>query len=464
VSGQVITVQDLAQEQAFAILLTEIAQHIPLEASASVTPHDDKAFAEALAAMRRTRKPISAHVGAYQGMLDELNRQIEAGEDVDVERLIMQATARNKRLATYLAACAQEQRFKFLDFKDLRALPKPESLVYNVVSAKGVTFFYGPTGEGKTFVATDLACHVAGGLDWLGQVTKHGPVVYIAAEDIDDIAQRVLAWANYHHVTDLPDLHFFPCPLNLAKDTPAFIESLEQQYPGIQPVLFIVDTMAMCSIGIDENNKGIYDAVISSIETIWRKYNCSVVAVHHSGRNGDIRGTSSIDGVAYGLVKITAVDDQIKLESIKRRRGKPFDDIYLDRHIVETGDLDEQGKPTTTLVLECSDKTRASSTYLTKLQVEMLQHVSNLGGVEVARGEVIKACQIDRTHERTFCNSASRLAQIGFISIRTEKQRTFYTLTEAGKDLLQNLELQQLCSNRTTDNRKILVAVAATTL
>ena len=39
---------------------------------------------------------------------------------------------------------------------------------------------YGPSGEGKTFVALDWALSVATGRSWQGKQTKQGPVVYIA--------------------------------------------------------------------------------------------------------------------------------------------------------------------------------------------------------------------------------------------------------------------------------------------
>ncbi len=338
----------------------------------------------------------------------------------------------------------QEQYFTFLDFKDLRNLPKPEWLLYEVLPTKGVSFVYGPAGCGKTYVAVSMACSVATETtQWMERATKHGHVIYIAAEDIDEVAQRVIAWADQHHIDDIPNLHFFPCPLKLATDTDKLIASLEHQYGQLDIALIVVDTLAMCSIGVEENSKKEFDAVTGSLEMLWRKYNCCVAAIHHSGRNGEIRGTSSIDGVAYSLIKVAEVDDNIMLKSVKKRRGKHFDDIYLDRKIVEVpGEYDEIGQPVTTCVLVKSDRTAAADpTTLTKLQKEILQHTSNLGGIEVPRVDVMKACQIDRNHEPSFCNAISVLLQKGLITMRTEKKRTFYTLTNSAKELLQNVEV-----------------------
>src|SRR5437588_566543 len=104
-------------------------------------------------------------------------------------------------------------------------------------------------------------------------------------------------------------------PLSLAKDTPRFMAALDKRYPNANIALFVVDTLAMCSLGVDENSKKEFDAVIGSLEMIWRKYNCCVVAMHHAGNNGDMRGTSSMDGVAYSMIEVAEVDDNVRLHS-----------------------------------------------------------------------------------------------------------------------------------------------------
>lgn len=325
----------------------------------------------------------------------------------------------------------EEEDFpKFLDFKDLRSLPKPEWLLYDILPTKGITFFFGKPKCGKTYVSIGMACAIASNLDWLGRATKHGHVVYIAAEDIDEVAQRVLGWADYHHQEDIPNLHFFPCPLRLATDTPKFMTQLKKQYGDLDIVLFVVDTLAMCSMGVDENAKKEFDAVISSLESLWRTYNCCVLAIHHAGKNGEMRGTSSIDGVAYNIVKVSEVDENVMLENVAKRRGKKFEDIYLDREIVCTGDLDEEGNPVSTCVLVKSDRSgSAESAKLTHLQEQILQHLKNFGGVNVARTELLKASTSDPKQERSFINAISGLIGKGYITMTKERQRVKYSFS-----------------------------------
>ena len=339
----------------------------------------------------------------------------------------------------------QEQTFKFLEFKDLRSLPKPEWLLYNVLPTKGVSFIYGPPKSGKTFVMVTIAGSVASeNINWMDLATKHGHVIYIAAEDIDEVARRFIAWADVNKINDLPNLHFFPCPLALAKDTPRFMDAIDKRYPDAKIVLFVVDTLAMCSLGVDENAKKDFDAVLGSLEALWRKYNCCVVAVHHSGKNGEMRGTSSMDGIAYSKIEISAVENRVAMKCKEKRRGRAFDDIWFDEKIVQMDTLDEMGFPEVARVLVKADGTASSNKNekLTKLQTAILQHTSNLGGTRVPRTEVMKACEIDRNHEPSFVNAVSILVQKGYLETpHTEKQRTYYTLTLSAIELLQNLEL-----------------------
>jgi len=339
----------------------------------------------------------------------------------------------------------EEETFQFLEFKDLRSLPKPEWLLYNVLPTKGTSFIYGPPKSGKTFVMVTIAGSVASeNINWMDLATKHGHVIYIAAEDIDEVARRFIAWAEVNGVSDLPNLHFFPCPLALARDTPRFIDAIDKRYPDANIVLFVVDTLAMCSLGVDENTKKDFDAVLGSLEVLWRKYNCSVVAVHHSGKNGEMRGTSSMDGIAYSKVEIAAVEDRVVMKCKEKRRGRAFDDIWFDEKIVQMDTLDEMGFPETARVLVKSDGEAPSGKVekLTKLQTAVLQHTRNLGGNMVPRTEVMKACEIDRNHEPSFVNAVSNLAQKGYLEPPyTEKQRTYYTITSSAIELLQNLDL-----------------------
>ena len=46
----------------------------------------------------------------------------------------------------------------------------------------GLACIFGASGSGKTFLALDIACHIATGMSWGERKTAQGVVIYIAAE------------------------------------------------------------------------------------------------------------------------------------------------------------------------------------------------------------------------------------------------------------------------------------------
>src|SRR5687768_9638876 len=72
--------------------------------------------------------------------------------------------------------------------------------------AQGV--IYGPSGEGKSFVALDWALSVATGRDWQGHATKKGTVLYVVAEGGRGIKKRIAAWKQNQGITKLANAYF----------------------------------------------------------------------------------------------------------------------------------------------------------------------------------------------------------------------------------------------------------------
>src|SRR5688572_14848212 len=92
------------------------------------------------------------------------------------------------------------KQFKLLTYPELEALPDPEWLIDSIMQVDSQVTLYGPSGEGKSFVALSMALTIATGLTWLGHQVKKGPVIYVAAEGGRGIRKRVTAWMKHHGV------------------------------------------------------------------------------------------------------------------------------------------------------------------------------------------------------------------------------------------------------------------------
>ena len=80
---------------------------------------------------------------------------------------------------------------------DLRTEPRAPWLVKDVIRRQSSVLVHGKTGTYKTFLVLDLFASLVIGRPWLGnEVKQHGPILYIAAEGVETIAERLDAWCQ----------------------------------------------------------------------------------------------------------------------------------------------------------------------------------------------------------------------------------------------------------------------------
>lgn len=156
----------------------------------------------------------------------------------------------------------------------------------------GLTFIYGPSGAGKTFVAIGLGLHVADGRRIAGLQCNRGLVVYIAAENRYGVEERAALAAQHLGISDAP-------PFVVIDGTPALtnakfaqkvsqdIRLLEQAH-GVLTKLVIVDTVAASTASDSLDDDGRVSALCGQLLDLSRALdNASVVAVHHTGKRDE---------------------------------------------------------------------------------------------------------------------------------------------------------------------------------
>jgi hypothetical protein len=89
---------------------------------------------------------------------------------------------------------------------EVEAIEPPEPLIEQFIYADSIAMLYGPSGTGKTLLATDLALHVATGSWWQGRPVKSGTVLYVLAEGAASFGPRVKAWKQHHGLNDLAEI------------------------------------------------------------------------------------------------------------------------------------------------------------------------------------------------------------------------------------------------------------------
>lgn len=227
-----------------------------------------------------------------------------------------------------------------------------EWLVKGVIPADSVGIFFGASGAFKSFIALDLALHVAHGLKWLGRKTRRGPVVIIAAEGGAGISWRIDAWHKQHAlICDDASIHIIPVSVDLLHDAARVCEAAASV--GVVPALLIVDTMAQTFQG-EENSATEVSTYLRELGLWFREsWRCSVLIVHHTGHvaterpRGSSALRSNVDWM-YGCFR-DEKEMLATLECVKQKDSDPIESAVFSLDHVQLG-TDSDGDPISSLV------------------------------------------------------------------------------------------------------------------
>ena len=223
-----------------------------------------------------------------------------------------------------------KERLGILTRAELSTLPAPEPLIEGTLDRRTLSVLAGHWGTGKTFVALDWACSIAAGRRWQGRrtVTPAGtPVLYVAAEGAYGLAQRVDAWEQGWKA-DAGSLYVRPCPVNLY--TGEGLADLCVFIAEYRPAFVVIDTVARCAVGADENNAKDMGVMVRALDLIKDATgDGTVLAVHHTGKNRTtIRGSSALESSADTVYLMEGDSLLLTMTRTKRKDG-PVEDTSL---------------------------------------------------------------------------------------------------------------------------------------
>ena len=184
---------------------------------------------------------------------------------------------------------------------------------------------FGPSGDGKSFVAADMGLTVATGQTWNGIQCKQGLVVMFVGEGHEGASRRVKAWHKSHGEPDISFFHISGTTITFdekgLRAAVAEIHEVEKQ-AGQQVALIIVDTLARHLIG-DENTSKDMGAFVDMVASVMHAFpESSAIVVHHTGKDADktgqARGSSALKGACdfeiqcmNGLLTFTKLKDDL---------------------------------------------------------------------------------------------------------------------------------------------------------
>lgn len=211
---------------------------------------------------------------------------------------------------------------KLLTFDDLRGQPPIEWLVEGIIPKGALCMLYAPSGVGKSWLALDLAHHIATGRRWLGREVAQGPGLYVVAEGMGGFPQRVIAWSEAVGLPDGPGpMRYVPEPVRFHEptETAALVVALEQA--GHVPALMVVDTLHASIAGGSDSDSKDMGLVIDGIKRVQAAVGSAALVVHHTGWDTSReRGSSSIRAsmdVVLALRPLGGGNLELKVEKLR---------------------------------------------------------------------------------------------------------------------------------------------------
>ena len=234
-----------------------------------------------------------------------------------------------------------------------------KDLIRGMLSPADFAVLYGPSGSGKSFLGLHIASAIARGEPWHGHKVNRTAVLYVCAEGVRGFQKRIIAAEREYGKFD-GWFKRVKIPVSLTRSD-ASVESLRlcieavarvRQMTKAESVLIVFDTLARVMAGEDENSA---EAMMHFVEqragVIQRMTGAAVLVVHHSGKNGNIRGSSALYAAADCVLRVERSGRARTLIAEKVKDGEEGPLFSYDLKPVVLG-RDEDGLPVTSCIVE----------------------------------------------------------------------------------------------------------------
>ena len=311
-------------------------------------------------------------------------------------------------------------RERMLSLADLADLPAPTPIVHGLLDLDSVALVYGRRATYKSFLAVDWTSSVALGERWHGARVESAPVINVVAEGASGILQRYGAWQTEHaplrQLAGPDRLLILPEAVNLM--SPAAVGAFAEAAAEMGAKLIVIDTLARCMVGGDENSARDAGIAIEQLDVIRRRTGACVVVVHHTGKDltAGGRGSSAFEAAVDTVLEIATVDDVMTIRCTKQKNHAEPNPIRLQLVARQDSAVLVSYRPTSDV-----------------MPAGVLETLAALSDIEVTGGVPATAWRLSSAKpEPTFFRHRKDLLALGLVSnVGTDKQPR-YQVSDAG--------------------------------
>lgn len=243
----------------------------------------------------------------------------------------------------------KRERFTLTWFDEIAEAAPRRTFVNGVLGDGEFTVVSGLPGSGKSVILTDLACHVAAGMEWMGRRVRQGLVVYVAAERKALTERRMIAFRKRHALTGSVPLLVLGGKIDLTSST-ADAAALAAVVRGAAecghaPAWIILDTLTRTFGPGDQNTSKDMGRYIASVDVLLQT-GAHVSVVHHTAWSGErAKGAIDLDGAVDASFLVKKEGDTHLLTCDGTNDGHDGPVCRFRMEGVEVG-TDESGEPT----------------------------------------------------------------------------------------------------------------------
>lgn len=190
-------------------------------------------------------------------------------------------------------------RFNWMDEDQFKHLPDPVWLLPEILQERTLAAMYGKPGSYKSFLALMLGARIA---------REGHSVFYVAGEGISRMAKNDFpAWKLANGETEkLPFFMMEDVPIPDTEDYLTFAKSIKARAQAVQkPVgLIVIDTLTRAMLGLEENSVKEMQTFLTLADQLKKSFNCTVLVVHHTNKEGTMRGTTALEGYVDTILHV----------------------------------------------------------------------------------------------------------------------------------------------------------------
>jgi len=275
---------------------------------------------------------------------------------------------------------------------------------------------------------------------WQGRAVKQGPVIYVVAEGSGNIGKRIKAWLIENDDPEADDMFVLMQPVQFRQ--PADIEALINaiDHRNLKPRLIVVDTLARCFLGGDENSAQDMGAFVEACNEVQTVTGAAVLVVHHTGKPRGKRATSergsyALRGAADVMIRASQLSGVIHINVDKQKDDELGQEICVRlKQVVVGTNANTKGKITSCVPISADGASGHKRPTLAAGPLATLKALVGTSGHSAESGSWRKAVAPPDGRpipQKTFQNHRQKLLDDKFVE-PVEGRDYWYRATDSG--------------------------------